>query len=180
MAFTISDFTSQLTGDGARPNLFNVTLTFPTYVTNGSAAGQKATFMIKSASIPPSSMGIVPQYYFGREIKIPGNRVFPDWNVTIVNDEDFLIRSALENWSNNLNSHVGNVRNPSALVMAQYGVDAIVTQYGKTGSPIRTYTFRSMYPINIEQIQLDWGQNDTIEEYGVTFAYQEWTANSTT
>jgi hypothetical protein len=32
-----------------------------------------------------------------------------------------------------------------------------------------------MFPVDIAPIDLDWGSNDTIEEYSVTFAYQYWT-----
>jgi len=31
-----------------------------------------------------------------------------------------------------------------------------------------------LFPIDISPIELDWGANDTIEEYAVTFAYQWW------
>jgi hypothetical protein len=31
-----------------------------------------------------------------------------------------------------------------------------------------------MFPTDISQIDLDWGSNDTIEEYTVNFAYQYW------
>ena len=34
MAFNVAEFRSNLIGDGARPNLFQVTLTFPTIAEN--------------------------------------------------------------------------------------------------------------------------------------------------
>jgi hypothetical protein len=33
-----------------------------------------------------------------------------------------------------------------------------------------------MFPIDIAAIDLDWGSNDAIEEFSVTFQYQYWTA----
>jgi len=180
MAFNISEFRANMIGDGARPNLFAVTLTFPTFVANGSAAGQKTTFMAKAAQLPGSSVGIVPQYYFGREVKFAGNRTFADWTLTIINDEDFLIRNALENWSNSINSHVGNLRSTNAATPTSYTSDAVVTQYGKTGDIIKTYNMIGAFPANIDPISLDWGSNDSIEEYSVTFTYQLWESNTTT
>ena len=56
MSFNVNEFRSNLIGDGARPNLFSVTLTFPTFVANGSVAGQKTTFMAKGAQLPGSSL----------------------------------------------------------------------------------------------------------------------------
>ena len=32
MAFNVAEFRSQMTGDGARPNLFSVSLAFPQFV----------------------------------------------------------------------------------------------------------------------------------------------------
>ena len=180
MAFNINDFRSNMLGDGARPNLFAVTLVFPTLVTNGSAAGQKTTFMAKAAQLPGSTLGVVRQMYFGREIKFPGDRVFGDWTLTIVNDEDFVIRNALENWSNLINSHVGNLRNAAAVNSGGYAVDAKVDQYGKAGDIIKSYNFTGLFPTDISPIGLDWGQNDSIEEYTVTFQVQEWESDSTT
>lgn len=180
MAFNINEFRSNLVGDGARPNLFAVTLVFPAFVTNGSLAGQKTTFLAKSAQLPGSSIGTVPLPYFGRQIKLPGNRTFADWTLQIINDEDFIIRNALEEWSNGLNNHEANKRNAGALSGPGYSVDATVTQYGKTGDIIKTYDFQGMFPVDIAPIDLDWGNNDSIEEYPVTFAYQLWKSNTTT
>jgi hypothetical protein len=180
MAFNVAEFRANLIGDGARPNLFQVTLTFPTIAANGTAAGQKTTFMAKTAQLPGSTIGQVPLFYFGRELKFAGNRTFTDWTLQIINDEDFTIRKALESWMNGINSHAGNVRAGAASGPSGYTVDALVTQYGKTGDTLKTYKFVGLYPLDLAPIDLDWGANDTIEEYAVTFAYQWWETDTTT
>jgi hypothetical protein len=179
MAFNVAEFRANMIGDGARPNLFQVTLNFPTIAENGVAAGQKATFMAKSAQLPGSTIGTVPVFYFGRELKFAGNRSFTDWTLQIINDEDFTVRRALESWMNGINSHGGNVRAAGAASPTGYTVDAEVTQYGKTGDTLKTYKFVGMYPLDLAPIDLDWSSNDTIEEYGVTFAYQWWETDTT-
>lgn len=180
MAFNLSEFVGNLAGDGARPNLFAVTLVFPTFVQDGSAAGQKTTFMAKTAQLPGSTLGFVTQSYFGRELKFVGNRTFADWTLTIINDEDFLVRGAIENWMNALNSHVGNFREPQAISAFNYQVDAYVDQYSKDGQTIiKSYNIVGMFPTDLSPIDLDWGTNDTIEEFSVTFAYQYWESDTT-
>ena len=174
MAFNVAEFRANMIGDGARPNLFQVTLTFPTFAQNGTAAGQKTTFMAKSAQLPGSTVNQLPLYYFGRELKFTGNRTFTDWTLQIINDEDFLIRNALESWMNALNSHAGNVRDVNAVTPSNYSVDATVTQFSKTGVPIRKYTFHGIYPSDISNIELDWDATDRIEEFRVTFLYDFW------
>ena len=179
MAFNVNDFRSQMVGDGARPNLFQVTLTFPTFAQNGSAAGQKTTFMAKAAQLPGSTVNQVPVYYFGRELKFAGNRSFTDWTLTIINDEDFLVRNALESWMNSINSHVSNVRAAGAAAPTNYTVDAVVDQYGKTGNIIKSYKFVGLFPVDVAPIDLGWDNNDSIEEYSSTFAFQYWESNTT-
>ena len=179
MAFNVAEFRSNLIGDGARPNLFQVTLTFPTIAENGTAAGQQVQFLAKSAQLPGSTVGTVPLYYFGRELKFAGNRTFTDWSLQIINDESFTIRRSIESWMNAINSHTGNTRNTNATGPSGYTVDATVSQYGKTGDVLKTYKFVGLFPVDLAAIDLDWGSNDTIEEYGVTFAYQWWESDTT-
>ena len=179
MAFNVTEFRANMIGDGARPNLFSVSLVFPTIADNGTAAGQKTTFMAKSAQLPGSTVGTVPVFYFGRELKFAGNRTFTDWTLQIINDEDFVIRNSLESWMNAINSHAGNLRNTSAVNPSSYTVDAIVTQYGKAGNELKSYKFVGLFPLDIAPIDLDWGSNDVIEEYSATFAFQYWESNTT-
>ena len=174
MAFDINAFRSNMIGDGARPNLFEVNLNFPNFALGNGDASQQIPFMAKTSQLPGATTGIVPVYYFGRELKFAGNRTFTDWTVQIINDENFTIRKALEQWMNSVNSNAGNLRDINAVEPSQYSSDAYVTQFGKTGGILKQYRFVGLFPIDIAPIDLDWGSNDVVEEYSVTFAYQWW------
>jgi len=174
MAFNVNAFRSNMIADGARPNLFQVNLTFPPSVGGTSGIGSVGRFMIKAAQLPGSTIGSIPVFYFGREVKFAGNRTFANWTIQVINDENFIIRNSLERWMNNMNSHVGNLRSQSSLSPVTYTSDAEIVQYGKTGNVIKKYKFKGMFPVDVAPIDLDWGNQDTIEEYAVTFAYQWW------
>lgn len=175
MSFNIDAFRTQLVGDGARPNLFEIQLVFPTFVTLGAAAQQKVTFLCKSAQLPGSTVGVAPLFYKGREVKLAGNRTWQDWTIQVINDEDMVIRNAFEQWVNGLNSPQDNVRSPAATIIdGGYGVDAQVTHFGKNGNIIKQYQLIGMWPMDISPIELDWGQNDTVEEFTATLAMQYW------
>jgi len=178
MAFSVNEFRSQMTGDGARPNLFEVSMPFPGFASPANAQ-TKLTFMCKTAQLPGSTVGVVPVNYFGRELKFVGNRTFADWTISIINDEDFIVRNAFERWMNGINSHNFNVRNPLALAPLGYSVDAEVSQFGKQGNTLKKYRFVGVYPTDITPIDVDWGSNDTIEEFSVTLTYQWWDAVDT-
>jgi len=172
MAFNINEFKSQLTGGGARPTLFQVQITNPILAN----ADFKLPFMVKTAALPASTVGSFVVPYFGRQVKYAGDRTFEDWPVTIINDEDFAIRNAMEAWSNAINSHDSNTR----ALPQNYKSNAIVTQYSKDGSALRTYVFEGLYPVSIDSIPLSWETVDTIEEFGVTFQYDLWRVEGTT
>jgi len=172
MAFNITGFQGQLTGGGARANLFQVTIDNP--VDRGSFI--KTSFMVQASTIPEATLGIATQNYFGRAIKYAGNRTFADWTATIINDEDFLIRDGMERWSNAINGLQTNLRSPGLRTAAQYKSNATVTQFSKDGLPIRTYNFVGIFPVTIAAIALDWGSNDAIETFDCTFSYDYWQA----
>ena len=132
--------------------------------------------MVRSAGIPESTVGSYVVPYFGREVKYAGDRTFADWTVTIINDEDFAIRNAMEAWSNSINSHDSNIRG----LPQDYKSTGIITQFSKSGDSLRTYVFEGMFPTAIEGITMDWQQQDTIEEFSVTFQYDMWRVEGAT
>lgn len=180
MAFNIQDFRSTMRGDGARSALFDVTINFPGIVaTTGSAPGfaggitEQVQFAARSSSLPGDSISSVSVNYFGREIKLAGNRSFPDWSIVVIQDEDFRIRNGFERWMSALNSHVGNLRNPAMKNPSVYQTDCFINQYSKDGIRIKTYKLVGCFPTDVAAVDVDWS-NDGIEEFSVTFAYQWW------
>ena len=167
MAFSINQFKSQLVGGGARPSLFQVQITNPIL----GVADFKIPFMVKTAALPASSVGEYAIPYFGRQIKYAGDRTFEPWTVTVINDEDFAIRNAMEAWSNAINSHVSNSR----ALPQDYKSDAVITQFGKDGTVLRIYNFEGLFPTNISEITMGWEATDQVEEFSVTFSYDLWT-----
>lgn len=177
MPFAIDQFRANLQFGGARPNQFDITLPTP-----GVPAGINSAdfaFKCRSASIPPEDVGVIVVPYFGRQLKLAGDRTFPEWTVTIFNDEDFGVRDAFETWSNSVNGHVDNLRNPAGIPITGYMADATVNQYGKAGNVIATYVMVGCWPSNVSAIDLAWDNNDRIEEFQVTFQYQWWQSANT-
>ena len=164
MAFNINEFKSQLTGGGARSNLFQIQILNPV----APEADFKLPFMAKSSTgIPASTVGTSTVSYFGRTMNFATDRTFDTWDATIINDEDFLIRNSMEAWMNAINSHETNTRG----LPQDYKSTALCTQYSKNGDPLRTYRFEGLFPSSMAAIALDWGADGAIEEFSVTFTY---------
>ena len=176
----INDFKAKLAGGGARANQFKVTMPFPGYAQVGGEIEDLA-FLCTTAQIPAMNVGLVNVPFRGRQIKIAGDRTFEDWEVTVINDEDFAVRNAMEIWSNSINTHVTNLRDRDRLAPETYKAQAQVRQYSKTGDMIREYTFNGLFPTNVAQIDVAWETNNTVEEFAVTFSYDWWeVTNGTT
>lgn len=173
MPFNPSAFKSQLQYGGARGNLFEIRMTIPFA---SSAASQKLTFMAKAASLPASTLGVAEVPYFGRVVPLPGDRTFAPWNFTVLNDEDFIVRNAIETWSDRIKSHNENLA--GADVPATLLADFEAIQYSKAGTAIKTYTFQSGFPSEIAEIPLDWSSNNTVEEFQVTMTYLQWVSSN--
>ena len=167
MAFNVNLFQGALKFGGARPSLFQVNITNPV----NSTGDVMVPFMAKTTQTPGSNITPLILKYFGRDVKFAGQRTFEDWTVTIINDEDFSIRDAMEDWANSINSGQNNLTKLGSSSPTLYKSDAQVTQFSKTGVPLRVYNFVGVFPTVIAPIELSWDTADAIEEFAVTFAY---------
>jgi T4-like virus tail tube protein gp19. len=169
MAFNINDIRSQMALGGARPSFFQVHITNPI----NPIADIKAPFMTKAATLPSWETSVVPVFYFGRQIKLSGTRTFEPWTVTVMNDEDFLVRNTIEQWSNAMNSLEGNLQTTGTSAPSSYKSQGTVTQFGKAGQVLRVYQLNGIWPSNITAIDLDWATGDAIEEFQITFQFDD-------
>jgi hypothetical protein len=181
---TLEDFKARLIGGAARPNLFEVELTFPPFATEGStgdstdqtrSVSELSRFMIKTANLPASNVGVIEVPFRGRTLKIAGDRTFD------------------EKWMNAINKHDDN----SGLINpAQYQRDAIVKQFGRSSlssaqssvtSPtvttagdsipvLKAYKFYGVFPTAVSAIDLSYDSTDAIEEFTVDLQVQWWDA----
>ena len=173
---TIVDFRGKMTGGGARSNLFEVNIKYPDNISGliGDATGE-GEFLIKAAVIPASNIGNIPVPFRGRVLPVAGDRTFDPWTVTVINDTNFVIRDAMEKWSNSINDiqTAQGTLNPE-----DYQTVATVSQLSRGGKSesdkidvLRQYIFSGIYPNVVSSIPLDYGATDQIEEFQVTFNY---------
>ena len=182
---SISDFRGALIGGGARPNLFEVQLAaLPAGVQGWD--GTNFQYMCKAAQLPASVIANIDVPFRGRIFKVAGDRTIETWSVTVINDEDFKIRNAFEQWMQliaKLDTNIG-ATNPDA-----YMVDAEVFQLGRGGKAgkesktntgnnsviLKQYKMEGIFPTNVAGIDLSYDTGDTIEEFTVEFQVQSFT-----
>jgi len=168
----ITDFKSQLTGGGARSNLFEFVISFPDLAKVENAVLEKSRFLIKAANLPASNVAMIDVPFRGRTLKVAGDRSFDTWSITVVNDTDFSIRSAFENWANKINrvSDGTGVTNP-----ASYTADAFIYQLDRDGKTLRAYHLYDLFPTQVAAIQVA-TDNANIQEFSVEMQVLWWEA----
>jgi hypothetical protein len=173
---SISQFKTAIQGGGARTNQFRCELTFPAFVSLGSLAGQASQFLVEATQLPGISVGDIQVPYRGRIVHVAGDIEFTGWDVTIINDTDFVIRKAFEQWMNGINNHTTTAGLTSA---SQYQTDISVNQLDKNDAVLKTYKMTDAYPIQLAPIQLSFGDNNQIERFQVSFQFNTWTSDTT-
>lgn len=166
----IDEFKSRLGAGGARPNQFRVILNFPSYV---NAPDNTYSLLVSGAALPASTVNPAIIQYRGREVKLAGERIFDPWTITVVNDTGFSLRRPFEAWMEGMN---GKLDNEGVLTPSDYQVDVIVQHLDRNDEVLDggNYTLQDAFPIQMSEIGLQYAQNDIIEEFTVTFQYQNY------
>jgi hypothetical protein len=176
---TISQFKSQLIGGGARPNLFEVELT--TLPAGIAWPADNFRYMCKAAQLPASVIANIDIPFRGRIFKVAGDRTIEPWSITIINDEDFRIRKAMEEWVDliaKLENNLG-ATDPSAYMvnakvfqLGRGATQSSQTNAGDRNAVLREYEFIDIFPTSVSSIDLSYDSSDTIEEFTVDFQVQ--------
>jgi len=165
----IDDFKANLIGGGARANQFRVTITPPPGIAIGLDV-RRASFLVTASQLPGSTLGEIPVPFRGRNIYVAGDRPAPEaWSTTFYNDTDFMVRNAMERWHNGINDFANNT---GVVNSADFQTDLFVEQLDRDETILKTYIFRSAFPLTVGQIDLSTAEATEIETFEVTWRYQ--------
>ena len=186
---SIDSFKTRLAQGGARPNLFEVEMDFPSGVGifDEEIKEDRHRMMIKGAQLPASNIAEVVVPFRGRQLKVAGDRRFDPWTITVINDGDFKLREAFERWANfiiKVSDGSGTI-NPT-----DYFADWVVNQLGRAETELNTrgdqsgatlpvlrrYKMHGCWPSLVSPIELSYDTADTVEEFQVTLQVQWWEA----
>ena len=176
---TISNFKSALIGGGARPNLFEVELT--TLPNGVSWDADNFRYMCKASSLPASNIAAIDVPFRGRIFKVAGDRTIETWSVTIINDEDFKLRNAFEQWmeqiaklDNNLGATLPEsyMTNATVFQLGRGSTKSSTNSEGNNNAVLKEYEFIDIFPTSISAIDLSYDSSDAIEEFTVDFNVQ--------
>lgn len=170
--FNVERFKSALTNGGARPNQFAVQLSYPTYVNGQNIAVARSPFLVNIAELPGQTVNPTIVQYRGREVKFAGDRIFAPWTITVLNDAEMSIRNAIEQWMQGMEDYASKV---GRLTPSEYQRDLDVFQLDRNGNILKSYKLVNAFPVDLSPVALDFGANDQISQFTVTWQYQHFT-----
>ena len=171
---SIDDFKANLIGGGARANQFRVTITPPPGIPIGLDV-RRTSFLCTATNMPGMTLGEIPVPFRGRNIYVSGDRPeFEAWTTNFYNDTDFMIRNAMERWNNGINDMKTNL---GVTAPADYQADLFVEQLDRDETVLKSYIFKSAYPLTVAPIELSSATAGEIETFDVTWRYQHFEAS---
>ena len=183
-AHNASKFRSMLKHGGLRQNSFKTTISIPNANTG---VDEQFSFLCTSGSVPSMTLGTATVHYFGRAINFAGDREFEPYTVTLIEDESFSVRNALEAWQNAMNLLNQDTDKRSNMCdHSQYyvdvrfepiGVDGGACGLNGAGGVLKTYTLKNAFPSSIGAIEFGYENNNSVASYQVTFTYDYFTTS---
>ena len=171
---SINAFKAALIGGGARANQYKVTINSPPRIAIG-LDGHRTSFLVTATSLPAMTLTPIIVPFRGRSIYLAGDREFgTEWTTTFINDTDFMVRTAMERWSNGINDLVTarGVKSP-----ADYEADLTVQHLDRDDKLLKTYKFFHAWPTNVTEIALTSEAATAVETFDVTWRYQHFTTS---
>jgi len=156
---TINEFKANLIGAGPRANRFKVFIP-------RLPGGQE--FLVRAANLPGQTITPLGVTYQGMTVQLAGDRSWEAWTTIVYNDNDFSIKTAVEEWMQEIVPYASS----NATVGYEYMVDrATVSQMDRADNIIATYEFFNFWPTSITAMELDSAGADAIQEFTVNWQY---------
>lgn len=184
MSFNIDNFKSNVTGRGSysftRSNLFEISIELPGAVNAQKATKESIEFLARASAVPSYTQGTVEVPFRGRTLKIAGDRTYEPFTVTIMNTQDNKLRNCFERWTQLLQFETHNFATSTGNSIFGVAEVSLLRRNKKDATEdykvLRTYRMHNIWPSSVSAVDLDWGNNDAVQEFTVEFQVQYVTA----
>lgn len=162
---SIDEFKGNFHG-GTRRNRFSINGAL------GPASGNLTTFHAYAFTLPQVGIGEIPVDYRGRRVYIPGDRDYPQWTLTILDDASgpgSEIYHGFQEWQRQINDHTDNTSEtgPSA-GRDQWFIEHLDYEGAVT---LKKFTLKGCWPVTVGPIALAAGSRDELVTFDVTVRY---------
>lgn len=129
------------------------------------------SFLCERAAIPGRNINTISHRYYGQ----PRNYVQPvfsdsELNVVCIARRGMRERGVLQTWQTlGAQETTGDVG-----YYDDYVSKIRLIKYDPSGKPEAAYAFKDCFPVQLNSIDLDWGAQNQITKFAVTFIYRSW------
>lgn len=161
MAESLDNFISGFKNP-AKTNLYKLVISGE----GGAVVPSGLDIRAKGTQLPSADINVMEIPYKGRKVKIPGERTFAEWTVTIMETADMSIRKKFEQWVSAMDSEDQIKRNTAAL-------STITVTLLKPDNVTKSmeYVLYGAFPSSIASVDLSFDEQTAPLEYSVTFQY---------
>lgn len=165
MTLSIDDFKGSFSGL-ARPCLYEVAMTGPAVQ---GISTDELKFRCKATQLPASTLGVIEVPYQGRKVKIPGDRTYAEWTVTLLVDNEFKLYKEFQAWSEKINSARTNVQTSNTI--EELKCDGDIYMLDHKGQRIHSQKIVGCWVSEVGSLELAWDTTDSVAEVQVTFQF---------
>ena len=170
MAGAINDFRSSFKNDLAKPHRFDVNIPIPLTLIPYVQSAKNLTYRCEGAQLPGRTLATADQRIYGPTEKYPYQTTYEDLELSFIVSSDMVEKFLFDSWIEKINPSSTN----NFEYKYNYSTTITVNQYDSTDELVYSADFIEAYPIAINQLDLDWSQNDSYHKLTVVFAYTRW------
>lgn len=175
MAGTISQFKSSFTTDLARPSRFDVLIPVPIILyASPLVTSRSLLYRCETATLPGRTFETHEQKTYGPIEKYPHLASYTDIDLTFLVDDDMKQKYMFDAWFDFINPYLNN----NYSYKDEYATTITINQYNVANKLSYSVDLFDAFPISVNQLDLDWGNTDSVHKLSVTFAYTYWRNNS--
>lgn len=179
--FSVSSFRGSFKSGLAKPTFFTFNLADKPKMLSDNFDVKLLSMRVKRAQVPDMSIQTYQHSYNGVPIKYPWENSTSDITLEIICSTDMSEHMFFSNWINNIIDYKSTDQTNSTYTVRyrdDYAVEAKLVLYDTQQNKKTGYVFDRMWPIQMNQVEVDWSSKDQIMTFEVTMSYSYWSIKS--
>jgi hypothetical protein len=172
MAGSISEFRASFNTDVAKVSRFDVTIPVPLALRT-TIDSRQLTFRCEKAEMPGRTFMTAEKKIGSAPVeKFPYQTTYNEMTLDFIVSDDMKEKIFFDSWMDLINP----TTDYNFQYKTNYAVDMSINQYDVSNKPIYTATLIEAYPMQVNQLDLDW-TSDGYHKLAVQFVYKQWTGS---
>jgi hypothetical protein len=175
MATSLSNFLATFNTDLARPNRFDVTIPVPLALAPLLTTGRNLTMRCEVAQLPGRAFETTTKKMGSAPIeKFPFHTMYNEVALSFIVSGDMSEKIFFDSWMELINP----TTDFNFQYKSNYAVDISINQYDLQNNITYSADLIEAFPIDVNQLDLDWSNVDSFHKLTVVFAYKQWQNNT--